>query len=49
VAFSRMYRGMHHPLDIGGGVLIGIAALSAIVLVSRAADFSSSMHGSASK
>jgi hypothetical protein len=24
VAFSRMYRGMHHPLDIGGGVLIGI-------------------------
>jgi membrane-associated phospholipid phosphatase len=37
VAFSRMYRGMHHPLDIGGGVLIGIAALSAMVLVSRAA------------
>src|SRR6188472_125630 len=33
VAFSRMYRGMHHPLDIGGGVLIGIAALSAMVLV----------------
>jgi undecaprenyl-diphosphatase len=42
VAFSRMYRGMHHPLDIGGGVLIGIAALSAIVLVSRAADAGSS-------
>jgi membrane-associated phospholipid phosphatase len=37
VAFSRMYRGMHHPLDIGGGVLIGIAALSALVLVERAA------------
>jgi len=49
VAFSRMYRGMHHPLDIGGGVLIGIAALSAMVLVSRAADLRSSMHGSASK
>jgi membrane-associated phospholipid phosphatase len=38
VAFSRMYRGMHHPLDIGGGVLIGIAAVSAMVLVSRIAD-----------
>jgi undecaprenyl-diphosphatase len=37
VAFSRMYRGMHHPIDIAGGVLIGIAALSALVLVTRAA------------
>ena len=37
VAFARMYRGMHHPLDVGGGVLIGIAALCALILVSRAA------------
>jgi membrane-associated phospholipid phosphatase len=37
VAFSRMYRGMHHPLDVAGGVVVGIAALSALVLVSRAA------------
>jgi membrane-associated phospholipid phosphatase len=36
VAFARMYRGMHHPLDVLGGVLIGIAALSALVLVTRA-------------
>ena len=36
VAFSRMYRGMHHPLDVLGGVVIGIAALTAMVLVSRA-------------
>jgi membrane-associated phospholipid phosphatase len=36
VAFARMYRGMHHPLDVAGGVLIGIASLSALVLVTRA-------------
>jgi membrane-associated phospholipid phosphatase len=36
VAFARMYRGMHHPLDVLGGVVIGIAALAAMVLVSRA-------------
>ena len=37
VAFARMYRGMHHPIDVAGGALLGIAALSALVLVSRAA------------
>ena len=36
VAFARLYRGMHHPLDVAGGVIIGVLALSAIVLVSRA-------------
>lgn len=37
VAFSRMYRGMHHPLDVAGGVFIGVATLVAMVIVSRAA------------
>lgn len=36
VAFSRMYRGMHHPIDVLGGVIVGVAALSALTLVSRA-------------
>lgn len=36
VAFSRIYRGMHHPIDVLGGVVVGIAALSALVLVARA-------------
>ena len=36
VAFSRMYRGMHHPLDVAGGVAVGLATLTAMVMVSRA-------------
>jgi membrane-associated phospholipid phosphatase len=35
VAFGRMYRGMHHPLDVLGGAALGITALAALVLVSR--------------
>ena len=38
VAWARMYRGMHHPLDIAGGVMVGIAALIVLVFASRAAD-----------
>ncbi len=37
VALSRMYRGMHHPLDCVGSVVIGVAALAALVLCCRAA------------
>ena len=40
VALSRMYRGMHHPLDVVGGASIGIATLAAMVLVCRAAGIS---------
>jgi undecaprenyl-diphosphatase len=39
VALSRMYRGMHHPLDIVGGMAIGVATLVAVVLTSRAARY----------
>jgi undecaprenyl-diphosphatase len=37
VALARMYRGMHHPLDIAGGVLVGIAAVIVLVLACRTA------------
>jgi len=37
VATSRMYRGMHHPLDVLGGIAIGIAAVIALVYVCRTA------------
>jgi undecaprenyl-diphosphatase len=37
VATSRMYRGMHHPLDVAGGVLVGIIALFVVVFACRVA------------
>jgi membrane-associated phospholipid phosphatase len=37
VALARMYRGMHHPTDVLGGVVVGIAVLAALVFVCRAA------------
>jgi membrane-associated phospholipid phosphatase len=37
VAFSRMYRGMHHPLDIAGGAVVGIGAILLLLFACRAA------------
>lgn len=34
--FSRLYRGMHHPLDVAGGVVVGVAAVCLLVLTCRA-------------
>jgi membrane-associated phospholipid phosphatase len=41
VALARMYRGMHHPLDVLGGILVGIVALVALVFICRAAGHAS--------
>jgi membrane-associated phospholipid phosphatase len=38
VATARLYRGMHHPLDVAGGVVVGVAALFVVVFACRAAD-----------
>jgi membrane-associated phospholipid phosphatase len=37
VALSRMYEGMHHPLDVAGGILIGIGAILVLLFACRAA------------
>ena len=37
VALSRMYRGMHHPIDATAGALIGIAALMIAIFATRVA------------
>jgi membrane-associated phospholipid phosphatase len=37
VALSRIYRGMHHPLDVGGGIVLGVVAVTVLVFVCRTA------------
>lgn len=37
VALSRMYRGMHHPLDVAGGITVGIGAVLVVLIACRAA------------
>ena len=36
VAFSRMYRGMHHPTDVGAAMLVGIGTLVVSLAAARA-------------
>jgi membrane-associated phospholipid phosphatase len=46
VAMARMYRGMHHPLDVAGGIVVGIAAVIVLVFVCRTAGAAAeSRHG----
>jgi undecaprenyl-diphosphatase len=37
IALSRLYQGMHHPLDVAGGVLVGIGAIGVALFACRAA------------
>src|SRR6185295_1591316 len=47
VAMARMYRGMHHPLDVGGGVVVGIAAVVVLVFVCRMTGAAARLRGDA--
>ena len=38
VAMSRMYRGMHHPLDVASGVVVGIGAIAVVLFACRSAS-----------
>ena len=38
VAISRLYRGMHHPLDLAGGLFVGAGAICVLLFACRAAD-----------
>ena len=38
VAFSRMYQGMHHPLDVMSGALIGVGAIFVLLFACRSAE-----------
>ena len=37
VGFSRLYRGMHHPTDVLGSVVLGVGSLMFALLAGRAA------------
>jgi membrane-associated phospholipid phosphatase len=45
VALSRIYRGMHHPIDVTAGALIGVSSLAVALLATRAADAASRLRG----
>jgi undecaprenyl-diphosphatase len=49
VALSRMYRGMHHPIDAAAGVLIGIACLAIALFATRAAVESARLRDAGAK
>ena len=44
VGLSRMYRGMHYPLDVMGGALVGIAAVTVMVFACRSAGAAAESH-----
>jgi membrane-associated phospholipid phosphatase len=45
VALSRMYRGMHHPLDVAGGMVVGIGAVLVLLFACRAAGCAEAARG----
>ena len=46
VALSRIYRGMHHPIDAAGGVLVGIGAIVVVLFACRCAAAAADLRSS---
>ncbi len=44
-AYSRLYRGMHHPIDVAGGVVVGVAAVCLLALACRASGAAADSRG----
>jgi undecaprenyl-diphosphatase len=49
VAFSRMYRGMHHPTDAAAGILVGLASIAIALFATRAAVESARLREAGAK
>jgi membrane-associated phospholipid phosphatase len=49
VALSRMYRGMHHPLDAFAGLLMGLAAITIALIATRAAGEAARVRAEAAR
>jgi membrane-associated phospholipid phosphatase len=47
VAASRMYRGMHHPLDVTSGAIVGVLSITVALLATRAATDAADERGAA--
>lgn len=44
VALSRMYRGMHHPIDVAAGLVVGIGAVLVLLFACRAAGVANDLR-----
>jgi membrane-associated phospholipid phosphatase len=49
VALSRLYRGMHHPIDTTAGVLMGLAAITIVLFATRAAGEAARVRSSSAE
>jgi membrane-associated phospholipid phosphatase len=47
VGASRMYRGMHHPLDVTSGAIVGVLSIAVAVLAVRAGESAAAERGAA--